>query len=72
LEASSESLKQGGAPVEFAKRFNGNIFAPPLTAGVTPRVETVKMSEPELRGKKRPRANGRKIQIKIGMNDHKS
>jgi predicted dehydrogenase len=70
LEASSESLKQGGAPIEFAKRLNGNGSIQPLP--VSPRDLDSKMDAPRLNGKKRSSTNGRKIQLKISTNGHKS
>jgi hypothetical protein len=71
LEASSESLKQGGAPVEFAKRFNGNGSMPPLPGLNAPRTPDSKAEAPRLNGRKRP-GGGRKLQMKISSNGHKS
>jgi predicted dehydrogenase len=68
LEASSESLKQDGAPVQFGNRFNENDSPVPAAK---PRVLAVKISRPELKGKRRSGPNGRKIQIKIGVNGSK-
>jgi predicted dehydrogenase len=68
LEASSESLKKEGAPVELAARINGNASPPPA---VRPRVLAVKISGPELKGRRRSSPYGRKIQIKIGVNGSK-
>jgi predicted dehydrogenase len=67
LEASSESLKQGGAPVEFSKHNNGHGWTPP-SAGIATRAETAKISAPNLKESKRPRSGVRKIQIKIEPN----
>jgi predicted dehydrogenase len=74
LEASSESLKQGGAPIEFAKRFNGNGNGSiqPLPVAVTSRASDSKTDAPRLNGKKRPSIDGRKLQVKISTNGHKS
>jgi predicted dehydrogenase len=71
LEASSESLKRGGAPVEFSKPLNGNGWKPATFAGVVPRESVPQMSAPRLKGKKRSTPDGRKLRIKIDMNGSK-
>lgn len=72
LEASSESLKQGGAPVEFSKSTNGNDWTPPLSETVNDRAAAVKMPASEAKRISRPRVNGRKIAVKIGTNGSES
>lgn len=71
LEASSESLRQGGAAVEISKR-NGNGSPSLSAAGVTPRAPASKMATPRVNGKKHAGANGRKHKIKIDLNGSKS
>jgi predicted dehydrogenase len=68
LEASSESLKQGGAPIEFAKRMNGNGNGSIQPLSLTPRESDSAMTAPKLNGKKRPGANNRKLQLQISAN----
>jgi hypothetical protein len=70
LEASSESLKQGGAPVEFAKRFNENGSILPDSGNGAVRPADSKMELPKLNGRKG--ASIRKSQVKISTNGHKS
>jgi predicted dehydrogenase len=73
LEASSESLKQGGAPVDFSVPMNGNGWTPPPELEVTnPRVSAKKVSVAGAKGTNRSSANGRKIQVKIGANGSQS
>jgi len=72
LEASSESLKQGGAPIEFAKRFNGNGSIQTLSANGAVRPEVLQVEAPKLNGRKRASVSGRKSQSKISTNGHKS
>ena len=72
LEASSESLKQGGAPIEFSKRFNGDGSMLPFPADIAPRASDAKADAPRLNGKKHSGSNGRKVQVKISTNGHKS
>ena len=69
LEASSESLKHDGAPIELAKQFNGNSSR--LPAAVMPRTPALKMSGSRLKGKTSSISNGRKPQIMISMNGSK-
>ena len=69
LEASSESLKQGGAPVEFSKELNGKSWmTPPPFPETSPRIASAETSSPSLKRNKRSSSNGRKLQIKIGTN----
>jgi predicted dehydrogenase len=77
LEASSESLKQGGAPIEFAKHqanhhANGNGFASSSLAGIAPRTSVPEISTSRLKGKKHSSPAARKLKTEIGMNGHKS
>ena len=73
LEASSESLKQGGAPIEFAKhQANGNGFASPSLTGIAPRTSVPEILTSRLKEKKRSAPAARKVKIEIGMNGHKS
>lgn len=75
LEASSESLRQGGAAVDFSKRLsenNGSSSTPLSATGVTPRTSTPKISAERLNVRKRPTANSRKLKIKIDLNGGKS
>jgi hypothetical protein len=72
LEASSESLKQGGAPIEFSKRLNGDGSMLPFPATIAPRASDSKADAPRLNGKKHSGPNGRKVQVKISTNGHKS
>lgn len=65
LEASSESLKQGGAPVEFSKSAgNGNGWTPSALEETNPRAAAPKISADS----NHPRSNGQKLQAKIGAN----
>jgi len=69
LEASSESLKLGGAPVEFSKpASNGNGWTPSASEEINPRATAAKISATSAKGTNRSRSNGRKIQVKIGAN----
>src|SRR5277367_4514564 len=71
LEASSESLKQGGAPIEFSKQqLNGNGLTSQSPAGVTSRTSVPETSTSRLKGKKRTSTVARKPKMKIGMNGH--
>ena len=77
LEASSESLKQGGAPIEFAKHQvnhqpNGNGFTSPSLDGIAPRTSVSEISNSRLKEKKRSAPAARKLKIEIGTNGHKS
>ena len=73
LEASSESLKQGGAPVDFSGPMNGNGWTPPPALEATnPRVSAKKISVAGAKGTNRSSSNGRKIQVKIGANGSQS
>ena len=71
LEASSESLRQGGAAVEFSTR-NGNNSTRLLPAAIPPHAPAVKIVASRLSHKKPTDANGRKTKFKIGMNGSKS
>jgi len=66
LEASSESLRQGGAAVELST-LNGNGSMPPSLVGVEQRTSASKtpVSSPNL---KKHRGNGRKTKLKIDVN----
>jgi hypothetical protein len=69
LEASSESLKQGGAPVEFSKEFNGKTWrTPPPFPEIAPRAAAAETSAPSLKRNKRSNPNKRKLQIKFDTN----
>jgi predicted dehydrogenase len=68
LEASSESLKQGGAPVEFSAPMNGNGRTPPVSEVMNPRTTAAKIPVASAKGTNRSRTNGQKIQVKIGTN----
>jgi predicted dehydrogenase len=69
LEASSESLKQGGAPVEFSKELNGKGWRTPLPfPEIVPRAKVAEMSAPSSKRNKRSNPNERKLQVKIGIN----
>lgn len=71
LEASSESLRQGGAAIDFSKR-NGASSTLPTPAAITSRAAASPISASRLNGKKSPGANGRKLKIKIDLNGSKS
>ncbi len=72
LEASSESLKQGGAPVEFVKEMNGKGWTtPPPFPETAPRAVATGMSAPRLKRNKRSNPDGQKLQINIGTNGSK-
>jgi predicted dehydrogenase len=66
LEASSESLKQGGCSVEFSKRSSKNDSPSPTR--FAPRILAPKMSEPRLKSKKLSVPTSRKLQLKITSN----
>jgi len=68
LEASSESLKQGGCAIEFSKRSSGNVSTTPSPTRLARRVLTPKMSGSRLNGKKLSDPTGRKPQMKIASN----
>jgi hypothetical protein len=65
LEASTESLKKGGAPVRLAGARNGNQQLE--TIRVPSRSPEFRMLGPALDAKKRPSQNGRKLRIKFRM-----
>ena len=67
LEASSESLKQGGAPVELATRLNGVKSVRPY-AGRPARLAVPKMVAARVAGKKYTPLADPKLQIKIQVN----
>jgi predicted dehydrogenase len=71
LEASSESLRQGGAAVEFSKQSTKKLM-PDLSAEIAPRASASALSASRMNGKKHSSANGRKLKIKINMNGSKS
>src|SRR5487761_2013923 len=71
LEASSESLRQGGAAVEFSTR-NGNGSTVLSPAGVAPRAPASKMTGSRLGQKKNLGTNGRKTRLKIHANGSQS
>jgi len=67
LEASSESLKQGGAPVTLSSAENGDNWLAPLAR--TPlRPPTSKIPHGRLNGKKRSANGARRLKIKIRLN----
>ena len=69
LEASSESLKRGGAPIELSPQRNGNGYGSTLTDSViNTRLSAPSISANRLKGKKNSSPAGRKVQIKIQMN----
>ena len=73
LEASSESLKQGGAPVEFVKEMNVKGWqTPPVFPEAAPRASAAEVSAPKLRAGKRTHLNGRKHEEKTDTNGSKS
>jgi predicted dehydrogenase len=72
LEASSASLKQGGAPVDFTVPTNGNGWTPPVSEGMNPRGTASKIPVASAKGTSRSRANGRKVHVKIGTNGSQS
>jgi predicted dehydrogenase len=71
LEASSESLRQGGAAVEFSTR-NGNNSTRLLPVAIAPTSPAAKIVASRLSHKKHTGANGRKTKLKIGVNGGKS
>ena len=70
LEASSESLKRGGAPIDFSVPLSANGLTPAVPDGMGVRISTNKASISASKVAKRPRANGRKIHVKVGANGH--
>jgi predicted dehydrogenase len=68
LEASSESLKQGGCAIEFSKRSSKNDSTQPSPTRLAPSVPAPKMSDPRLKGKKLSAPTDRKHQMKIASN----
>jgi predicted dehydrogenase len=72
LEASSESLKQGGAPVGFSTPMSGNGWTPTAPAETNPRATAPNISVASAKGSSRSRSNVRKIQVKIGANGSQS
>lgn len=64
LEASSESLKRGGAPVKLSYERNGDTPMPPVSALAE------RIAGPKLNGKRRDQRAARKLRIKIQMNGH--
>ena len=71
LEASSESLRQGGAAVELSTR-NGNNSTLLSPAGVAPRTVDPKIAGSGPKQKRRLGTSGRKIKLKIDVNGGKS
>jgi len=71
LEASSESLKLGGSPVELNSGQNGNHWVQPIIARPT-RLAVPKLSATRLGRKKNSVALDPKLQIKIQMNGHRA
>ena len=71
LEASSESLRQGGAAVEFSK-WNAKDAKPALVDGISLRGAAPGLTIPRANGKPHRGSNGRKLKIKIDMNGSKS
>jgi predicted dehydrogenase len=69
LEASSESLKHDGAPIELAKQSTGN--GSRLPAAVMPRIPALKMSGLRLKRKKHSIPNSRKPQLMMSINGSK-
>jgi predicted dehydrogenase len=69
LEASSESLKLGGAPVEISKPQNERVQIP-VAIGRSLKIQAPKMSADGnvFRGQKKSAKNPRKAQIKIVLN----
>jgi predicted dehydrogenase len=67
LEASSESLRRGGAPVELSPRRNGN-GATLNDSAINTRLAAPTISANRLKSKKSSSPAGRKVQIKIQMN----
>jgi predicted dehydrogenase len=69
LEASSESLRCGGAPVELSPQRNGNGNGATLTdSAINTRLSVPTISANRLKGKKSSSPAARKVQIKIQMN----
>jgi predicted dehydrogenase len=69
LEASSESLKRGGAPIKFSRQQNGNGWRPPFSR-MTDGALSVRIPETRLKEKKRSQKIVRpaaKIPIKIQL-----
>lgn len=71
LEASSESLRQGGAAVEFSTR-NGNNSTRLLPVGAESHAPAAKIVVSRLSPKKQARANDRKTKFKIDLKGSKS
>jgi predicted dehydrogenase len=67
LEASSESLKKGGAPVELFRQQNGSGWDQSIPRFTT-RVSSPKISAARLKGKKTSPQAERKLQIKFRVN----
>src|SRR5277367_3114061 len=72
LEASSESLKQGGAPVEFAKEMSGKGWmTPPPFPEAAHRAGDTEMTAAKLKGNRRSHLNGQKQQEEVDPNGSK-
>jgi hypothetical protein len=71
LEASSESLRQGGAAVEFSKR-NENGSTSLMTPEATIRPSAQELSAGRSAVKKSKTAGGRRLKIKVDLNGSKS
>jgi predicted dehydrogenase len=71
LEASSESLKHGGAPVEFSKHLNGNGRTSPSLPEIAPRAAATELSASGSKRNKCSNPTNRKLEIKIGTNGGK-
>ena len=71
LEASSESLKLGGAPVELRKQSNGNSPPPPSFVGVAPRTSVPQISTSSLKEPQRFDPVASKLKIKVGVKGSK-
>ena len=72
LEASSESLKLGGAPVEFSKEMSGKGWmTPPPFPEVAHRAGDTEMTAAKLKGNRRSHLNGQKQQEEVDPNGSK-
>jgi predicted dehydrogenase len=68
LEASSESLRCGGAPIELSPQRNGNGNGATLTdSAIITRLSVPTISANRLKGKKSSSPAARKVQLKIQM-----
>jgi predicted dehydrogenase len=77
LEASSESLKRGGAPVELFNQQNNGNGSPASLSQInghlplrSPKISVVRFNG-KINGKKRSVPAGKKIPVKIELNGHK-